>query len=600
MIKGKYLLTPLLALLATPLAAQSFRDRLPEQEVVYFLLPDRFENGDAKNDKGGLKGDRLKTGYDPAAKGFYHGGDLKGLIKRLDYLQGLGATAVWLSPIFKNKVVQGPKGDESAAYHGYWVTDFTTVDPHIGTEADFRALVDAAHARGMKVYMDIITNHTADVIDYREGVANNYVYRSKADYPYSRRASDGAAINKGFKGEHIGSAENFAKLTDQNFAYTPYVAKGDENIKKPDWLNDISLYHNRGNSTFMGESSTMGDFVGLDDIMTEHPRVVQGFINLYGSWIDRYGIDGFRIDTAKHVNPEFWQAFAPAMLARAKAKGIPNFHIFGEVATGDFDPVLTASSTHIAKLPSNLDFAFRAATLSMLAGNGGTDMLDRLLMADPLYAGGEATANRLPTFTGNHDFGRFGHFVQTAFPKASDDELLKRAILSNVLMFTTRGVPVVYSGDEQGFTGDGGDQLAREDMFPSKVDLYNDNKLIGTTATTATSNFDTSHPLYKAIAELSKLRTKKPQLISGKTVVRSSGQKPGILAYSRVSPGAGEMLIAMNTSTSAITTRILVETDSQNWVAAGASCAVKPVAPGSIEVSLPPLGYAICEASKPK
>ena len=597
MIVKHYILISMLAFWATPVAAQSYRDRTPEQEVIYFLLPDRFENGDTKNDTGGLKGDRYVTGYDPASKGYYHGGDLKGLIKRLDYIQGIGATAIWLSPIFKNKAVQGTKGDESAGYHGYWVTDFTSVDPHIGTDADFRALVDAAHARGMKVYMDIITNHTADVIDYREGTANKYVYRSRADYPYTRRASDGAAINEGFAGDHVQTPQNIAKLTDPSFAYTPFIRKGEEKVKKPDWLNDINLYHNRGNSTFTGESSTMGDFVGLDDLMTEHPRVVQGFIDVYGSWIDRFGVDGFRIDTAKHVNPEFWQAFAPAMTARAKAKGIPNFHIFGEVASGDFDPVPTAASTHVAKLPTNLDFSFRAAVLNVLAGGGGTDVFEKLLMADPLYAGGEATALRLPTFTGNHDFGRFGHFAHKAFPSASEEEILQRAKLSNVILFTMRGVPVIYSGDEQGFTGDGGDQDAREDMFPSKVAIYNDNKLIATKATTAQSNFDVTHPLYTFTASLAKARTQYPQLSMGSTVLRYASAKPGLLAYSRMAKGSGELLVAMNTSALPIKARIQVETISQNWSGIVAGCAIKPIAPGSVEVTLPPLGYIICEAS---
>ena len=129
-------------------AATGYRDRLPQDEVIYFLLPDRFENGDPANDRGGLSGDRLHTGFDPSDAGFYHGGDLKGLRSRLDYIQGLGATAIWVGPIFKNKPVQGGKGQESAGYHGYWITDFTRVDPHFGTNADFKALVDAAHARG--------------------------------------------------------------------------------------------------------------------------------------------------------------------------------------------------------------------------------------------------------------------------------------------------------------------------------------------------------------------------------------------------------------------------------------------------------------------
>ena len=141
-----------LALLLAPLPAladeAAVRARPASDEVIYFVLPDRFENGDAANDKGGLKGDRLATGYDPTAKGFYHGGDLAGLTKRLDYIQGLGATAIWFAPVFKNKPVQGPKGDESAGYHGYWVTDFTRVDPHFGSNAEFKAFVDAVKSGG--------------------------------------------------------------------------------------------------------------------------------------------------------------------------------------------------------------------------------------------------------------------------------------------------------------------------------------------------------------------------------------------------------------------------------------------------------------------
>ena len=108
---------------------QSVRDRLPEDEVIYFVLPDRFANGDPSNDRGGLSGGPSQTGFDPTRGGYYHGGDLRGLIDGLDYIQGLGATAIWLAPIFKNKPVQGSGASESAGYHGYWVTDFTAVTP---------------------------------------------------------------------------------------------------------------------------------------------------------------------------------------------------------------------------------------------------------------------------------------------------------------------------------------------------------------------------------------------------------------------------------------------------------------------------------------
>ena len=571
--------------------AADYRQRLPQDEVIYFLLPDRFENGDPSNDLGGLSGDRLKTGFDPTHKGFFHGGDLKGLTSRLDYIQGLGATAIWLAPVFKNKPVQGPPGQESAGYHGYWVTDFTSVDPHFGTNADFKAMVDAAHARGMKVYMDIIANHTADVIQFAECEGKGACpYRSIADYPYQRRGGvGGAAINRGFNGS------NFDRLQDPNYAYTVRVPAAERSVKVPAWLNDPIYYHNRGDSTFKGESSQMGDFVGLDDLYTENPRVVQGFIDIFGSWIDRYGIDGFRIDTARHVNPEFWAKFAPAMRARANAKGIPNFHIFGEVANDDFQPGLLAQHTRRDKLPAVLDFAFKQGVLRTIAGDAPTEVWRDFFSQDVLYNGGEKGALQLPTFIGNHDQGRFGFYVRKAFPNASDDEVLKRVILGHVMMMTARGAPTIYYGDEQGFAGDGGDQDAREDMFPSRVAVYNDNRLIGSSATTAQSNFGTSHPLYALVRDLAAVRKGSPTLRSGSTVFRSGSEGPGLLAFSRILDGR-EVLVALNTSTKPVESNVVVETSSSRFTSLAGACAPAASAPGSVRVSLPALGFAVCDA----
>jgi hypothetical protein len=145
------------------LATPSLRTDLTK-ERFYFLMADRFANGDKSNDAGGLTGDRLSTGLDPTDKGFYHGGDLAGVMQKLDYIKSLGTTSIWLTPSFKNRPVQGTGTDASAGYHGYWITDFTQIDPHLGTNDDLTALIDAAHQRGMKVFFDIIANHTADVI----------------------------------------------------------------------------------------------------------------------------------------------------------------------------------------------------------------------------------------------------------------------------------------------------------------------------------------------------------------------------------------------------------------------------------------------------
>jgi glycosidase len=580
--------------------ADSYRARLPEDEVIYFVLPDRFENGDPSNDRGGLSGDRLTTGFDPTSKGFYHGGDLKGLAQQLDYIQGLGATALWVAPVFKNKPVQGPKGHESAGYHGYWITDFTSVDPHFGTNAEFKTLVDAVHARGMKFYMDIVVNHTADVIYFEQCVGKDRCpYRSIADYPYQRRNGvNGAPINPGFTGERDVSPANFAKLKDPNYAYTVRVPPAEKDIKRPAWLNDPIYYHNRGDSTFRDESSTMGDFVGLDDVFTENPRVVQGMIDIFCGWIRNYGVDGFRIDTAQHVNPEFWQKFVPATLACARAKGIPNFHIFGEVATDVADPAHTAENTRVDKLPSVLDFGFLWAVRDVVAKGAPTDELAKLFRADALYEGGAIAALRLPTFVSNHDSpGHIGWGIRHDLPDASDEEVMKRDMLAEAMLLTLRGVPTIYFGDEQGFVGRGGDQDSRQDMFASKVASYNEDRLLGTSSTTAKANFNPEHPLYREIAALAHIRTSHRALTRGLQLVRYAGDKPGLFAVSRFEPGKGrEMLLLFNTSTTPVRQNIRVETRSTRFETLAGNCAATASAPGSVAVDLPPLGYAVCNA----
>jgi glycosidase len=595
------LLTLTFAAQAHAQPAQDYRGRLPADEIIYFLLPDRFENGDTSNDRGGLQGGPLVSGFDPTAKGFYHGGDLKGLISRLDYIQALGATAVWLAPVFKNRAVQGAPGHESAGYHGYWITDFTHVDPHFGTEADMHALADAVHGRGMKLYMDIVVNHTADIISYRECPKDECPYRSRADYPYTRRGGvAGDEINHGFLGDAAPyqTEENFARLTRPDYAYTPYVPPGLEHTKVPDWLNDPIYYHNRGNSTFRGESSTMGDFFGLDDVMTENPRVLRGFIEIFGDWIDKYDIDGFRIDTAQHVNPEFWQRFVPAMQARAAARGIPNFHIFGEVYTPEFDPAKLARHTRVDGLPAVLDFGFALGVRETVAGSAGTDRLAELFADDALYEGGAASARQLPIFISNHDAGRFGHFVRKARPGAADDEVLRRVILGYAMLMTLRGVPVIYYGDEQGFAGSGGDQDARQDMFASKTASYNAERLIGTSATTAQSNFHSDHPLSKTISTLAMLRRANAALREGDQVVRAYARTPGIFAVSRLDARSNtEILIAFNTSQQAIDAQVEVDPHSQRFRSLRGNCAPTQSAPGSYRVQVPPLDYLICASA---
>ena len=581
-------------------SAASFRDRLPSEEIVYFVLPDRFENGDTTNDTGDFTGDRLTTGYDPTHKGFFHGGDLAGLTQRLDYLEGLGVTAIWFAPIFQNKPVQGPEGDESAGYHGYWVTDFTRPDGHFGTPEEFKAFVDAAHARSMKVYMDIITNHTADVIRYADGDATNYEYRSKGDFPYSTRGGpDGERINEGFMGDGDSSASNFAKLTDPNYAYVPFVPEAEKDVKVPSWLNDPIYYHNRGNSSFTGEDSRFGDFSGLDDLFTEHPRVRAGMIEIFSDWVRETGVDGFRIDTARHVDPGFWQEFVPALESVAHENGIPNFHMFGEVYKDVPENGYIAEYTRRDKLPAVLDFAFQAAMREVLGRDKGTVVLAHMFDGDVLYEGGEETARNLPTFLGNHDMGRFSTLIKWDKPGIGQEELLERVMLGHAMMLSLRGSPVIYYGDEQGFVGDGNDQLAREDMFPSRTAVYNDNDLIGTDATTAQSNFDRTHPLYRLIAEFSAIRRAHPAFTRGRQVVRHYEQEPGIFAVSRFDPEDGsEYLAVFNTTETPRGANVTLGYDARSFETLAGDCPTTVTAPGSAAFTLPAFGWAVCRVSE--
>jgi alpha-amylase len=516
-------------------------------ESFYFVMADRFENGNELNDRGGLPDDRLVSGFDPTARGFYNGGDLKGLLDRIDYIRGLGTDSIWLTPSFKNKAVQLEDGP-SAGYHGYWITDFTQIDPHLGTNADLRALVDAAHARGMKVYFDIITNHTADVIGYASGARQ--AYRSKDQYPYKD------ASGNVFDDRDFAAGSTFPLLDPAtSFPYVPELDPAEQNLKVPSWLNDVTLYHNRGDTTFTGEDSYYGDFFGLDDLFTEHPRVVDGMIEVYEAWIADFGVDGFRIDTMKHVNDEFWQRFGPEVLAFARAHGKSEFFMFGEVF--DTTKSFTSHFTTTDRMQAVLDFPFQAAAQGFASKSRPTAELESFFKDDDWYTDADSNVYQLPTFLGNHDMGRIGRFVVADNPGAGDAEWVARDRLAHELMYFSRGNPVVYYGDEQGFTGSGGDQFARQTLFASQVPDYLDDDLLGTSATHAQDNFEPDHPLYRKIAELAALTRAHPALRNGAQQQRYSEAGQGIYAFSRLDRREQrEYVVALNNAETAKTAAI--------------------------------------------
>lgn len=468
-------------------------------DSIYFVMTDRYANGDPSNDQGGGVS---KGGLDPTSDGYFHGGDFKGLTQNLDRIKRLGFTAIWVTPPFVQNAVQG----NSAAYHGYWGIDFTTVDPHFGTEADFAEFVTAAHARGMKVILDIVMNHTGDVIRYRDG--NSFVSVGQSKQPY---LPDGAPL------------------------------------KKPDWLNDISNYTNRGDASSCGWSGDdcliNGDFFGLDDINTSKDEVVQGWIDVYSSWVKKYKIDGFRIDTAKHLDPAFLPKFTVGMNLAAAEAGIKDFTMFGEF----YDSSASRLSEYLTKstLPSLLDFHTQEAMVSFASRPGNANQLRAAFRNDALYGG---RANDLVTFLGNHDMGRAGLLVAAASNEMGS-RLLDRVKLAHSVLFLSRGIPVVYYGDEVGMVGLDGDKAARQDMFPTKVLEWQSEFRVGASPINKASSLTLAaeqHPLSAHIRALNALRKKYPVLASGQMIPRAG--TADLAVWSKMDQSKKEFVILANSA----------------------------------------------------
>jgi glycosidase len=549
--------------------ATATRPAQPTREQFYFVMTDRFANGDPSNDTGGRSAGPESSGFDPTSAGMNHGGDLRGLTSRLDYVKGLGTTAIWITPPFAGGEPEGSGPELSSDYHGYWIRDFTTVDPHLGTNADLRALVDAAHAKGMKVFLDIVVNHTADQIRYEDGTE----YLDSSTHPWK----DAKGVP--FDPRQFADRADFPALSED----TSFPHKGSGGGKAPDWLNDVTMYHNRGDSSFEGESSEWGDFFGLDDLFTERPEVLDGMIAIYEKWID-VGVDGFRIDTVKHVNLEFWQHFSPALLDYAMSHGKPDFFMFGEVY--DVDPTYVSTYTTKGRLQSALDFGFQKAATDWVGGGPGTN-LKAFFDQDRVYSDADSSALSLATFLGNHDMGRVGFQLNGA--SADDAELLQRLRLANALMFTSRGNPVVYYGDEQGLIGTGGDKSARQDLFTTRVAEYATDHYLGTQG--ARDRYDTSAPLYRDIAELSALRKEYPALADGSTAFLAVPEDVGVLAYSRVDRGSGqELVVLLNNQTTDASVPVRPRSASASWSPVlGAGADLRPGADGTVATTVPAL-----------
>ncbi|HEX6201465.1 MAG TPA: alpha-amylase family glycosyl hydrolase [Thermoanaerobaculia bacterium] len=329
-----------------------------QEAVLYFVIVDRFADGDRGNDRDVRRG----------LPGTFHGGDLAGLTAQLDEIAGLGVTALWITPVVENVpgFVTGA-GFPDWAYHGYWADDFTRVDRRFGSEEELAELVDAAHARGIAVLLDVVYNHVGYDSRYLASAATRGWLRTEAD----------------------GSCGQ----------------------------DDVTLC-----------------VAGLPDLRTELPQVAEHLFEAHLGRAERTGLDGFRLDTVKHVSHDFWQEHR----RRARERLGDDFFLLGEVWGGDaevLDPWFAGD-----EMDAGFDFGFQGAAVGFLQGRGRAVAFDRYLASRHRVRPGYLLAHYLSS-----------HDVPTALSLLGGDRQLFR--LAALLQMTVAGLPVVFYGEEVGRLG---------------------------------------------------------------------------------------------------------------------------------------------------
>src|SRR4051812_34465805 len=306
---------------------QDWRD-----EIIYQVLVDRFADGDVGND----------YNVDLTSLGKWHGGDWKGVEDHLDYIQSLGVTTLWISPVVKN--VDTDAGFDG--YHGYWAQDLTQPNPHFGDVPALRRMVKAAHDKGMKVILDIVTNHLGQLFYY--DINNN-------GEPDERIAGSGTTssvvhINEYDPDFDPRGVQARTSLGESGPAPVIFVYDPASNHIPPEpavFQNPLAF--NRKGRTYdfeVPDQLLHGDFPGgLKDIDTTRCDVKQAMVDSYARWVELTDLDGFRIDTVKHVEREFWRYFTQKVRQRLDAQGKKNFYMFGESFDGR-DPLCGSFTKH--------------------------------------------------------------------------------------------------------------------------------------------------------------------------------------------------------------------------------------------------------------
>jgi glycosidase len=461
-------------------------------EIVYQLLVDRFADGDLNNDAMVV----------PGRLGLYQGGDWQGVIDHIDYLKTLGVTAIWISPVVRNLETDA----NFDAYHGYWQQDFEHVNPHFGDLAKLREMVTKLHQAGFKVILDIVTNHIAQLFYYDingNGSPDENVYGAGCgEQPpmNTQTCPNGAVIThiteydpdydpQGVRGY---TSLGFSGLAPVHWLHIPAINReptrpgsgADQDTPLQQLFQRDDWYHRKGRITDYGQREQVltGDFPGgLKDLATENPVVRAALTAEFAKWIHAADFDGFRIDTLKHVEHEFWQHFCPGIRSYVNGSGLADptqignatatvppltvpkrkFLMFGESFDGD--DTLNGSYTQNQEVDSTFYFSQKFSVFDGVFKQGGptTVIEDQFNRKQQDYAAmpnnngvGVAARDLLVNFMDNHDVPRF-LFDKPSLPA-----------LHNALsyLFTEDGIPCLYYGTEQELNG-GNDPNNRERLW---------------------------------------------------------------------------------------------------------------------------------------
>jgi glycosidase len=497
------------------------------EEFIYFLLVDRFHDGRPRTPAAGTG--RAVGGGTLEQRRRFCGGRLEGVRQNLDYIQGLGCTALWLSPVFENDGAPDPRG---FSYHGYAIRNYLEVDPRFGTRDDLVRLVDEAHARGLRVFLDAVANHAGDVFHYPGGGA---YYYSDDDRQF--------------------------EIGGWNHADYPVPVE----------LRDAACFHRRGEIR-AGRWDALpetqwGDFFnlkGFNNDETPEGLALQAIvIDAHRYWIREADIDGYRMDAVKHMGEVAVARFCQAMREYAYALGKRDFFLFGELVAGDAainryagpnTPGRAGDKSIYYGLSSVLDFPLYWVLPAVLKGfRPPSELIARYdALRERALSRGEL-GRYLVTFLDNHD--QIGQDHKLRFAAGARVEQVIAAV---GYLLCALGTACLYYGTEQGLDGEGhGDEAIREALF----DLDDPGR----------SLVNPECGIYRAIAAIAAVARRQPALRFGRMYFREvSGNgvdfglpqaHPCTLAFSRLL-AHDEVLVAYNTSpTEARADYVIVDSD---------------------------------------